>query len=80
MRSNVKRAVPPFAREARFSRDDRGRSYAATWDGLMPPGLRVGFRGERPLMTVRLEPDSYGRLAFSELLLQGDGLSSCLGI
>ena len=42
MRSNVKRTGPLFAREARFSRD-HGRSYAATWDDLMPAASASAF-------------------------------------
>jgi len=80
MRSNVKRTVPLFAREARFSRDDHGRSYAATWGGPYQQASAPVFEAERPLMTVRSEPDSYGRLTSPELLLRRDGLSSYLGI
>ena len=70
----------PFAREARFSRDHRGRSHAVTWGDLLPTGFRAEFRGEKTLDDGALGArNARGRLT-PELLLRKDGLSSCLGI
>jgi len=62
MRSNVKRAVPPFACERRLSQDGLGHSNTAIWMATGRWVFASGVGGSRILDDgVRLMPDTYGR-------------------
>lgn len=73
--------------QARWSPTKRAFHGTTLAAHMPPPGVASYqqasapvFEAERPSITVRSEPDSYGRLTSPELLLQRDSLSSYLGI